>query len=82
VLTVGGQDGLLGGQLVFVASTAGGGDEQVTAQGDAAGLGELGTDRAVGEVRLGRGLLPPAGGTEVGQGALAGFDAVLGLAVA
>jgi hypothetical protein len=82
VVPVGGQDGFVGGQPLFPPVTVGGGDQGVAAQRDAAGLGEPGADRAVGEVRLGRGLLPPAGRAEVGLRTHPAFDAVLGLAVA
>ena len=60
-VAVGGQDGLVGRQLLFGARSAAGPDQRVAAERDPAVVGEPRADGALGEMRVGRGLLPPAG---------------------
>src|SRR5580704_12193914 len=82
VVAVGGQQGVIAGQLVFGAGFAAGPDQRSAADRDpAAVFGEPRADGLLGEGGQRRRLLPPAGGNEVGQGPSPQLDPVLRLAV-
>src|SRR6266508_450498 len=69
-------------ELPLAAVAAGGLDQRPAAERDPPAFGEPRADQRPGEVRPRRGLVPPAGGLEVGQGAGSPLEAVLELAVA
>jgi predicted ATPase/DNA-binding SARP family transcriptional activator len=68
-------------QLLFGPGPVPGMDEHPAADGDPAVRSQPGADRALGEVRQRRGLLPPARRDAVRERPLARFDTVLRLAV-
>jgi hypothetical protein len=81
VVPVGRQQRVVGIQLLFGPGPVPGLDEHPAADGHPAVRSQPGADRALGEVRQRRGLLPPARRDAVRERPLARFDTVLGLAV-